>query len=142
LLRALAASNIYLPGRSSAVLILDKAMTLYLLKVLISALVIVAVTELSKRGGTFWGGVLASLPLTSLLAFIWLYAETRDATRVAGLSWSILWLIIPSLTLFVALPLLLKRGIGFAVALPTSVALMVAAYLVTAAVLKRFGVTI
>jgi uncharacterized membrane protein (GlpM family) len=142
LLRALAASNIYLPGRSSAVLILDKAMTLYLLKVLISALVIVAVTELSKRGGTFWGGVLASLPLTSLLAFIWLYAETRDATRVAALSWSVLWLIIPSLTLFVALPLLLKRGIGFAVALPTSVALMVAAYLVTAAVLKRFGVTI
>jgi uncharacterized membrane protein (GlpM family) len=117
-------------------------MTLYLLKVLISALVIVAVTELSKRGGTFWGGVLASLPLTSLLAFIWLYAETRDATRVAALSWSILWLVIPSLTLFLALPLLLKRGIGFAVALPTSVALMVVAYLVTAAVLKRFGVTI
>lgn len=117
-------------------------MTLYLLKVLISALVIVAVTELSKRGGTFWGGVLASLPLTSLLAFIWLYAETRDATRVAALSWSILWLIIPSLTLFIALPLLLKRGIGFAVALPISVALLVAAYLVTAAVLKRFGVTI
>ena len=117
-------------------------MTLYFLKVLISALVIVAVTELSKHGGTFWGGALASLPLTSLLAFIWLYAETRDATRVAVLSWSILWLIIPSLTLFVVLPLLLKRGIGFAVALPTSVAFMVAAYLVTAAVLKRFGVTI
>jgi uncharacterized membrane protein (GlpM family) len=117
-------------------------MTLYFLKVLISALVIVAVTELSKRGGTFWGGVLASLPLTSLLAFIWLYAETRDTRRVAALSWSILWLVIPSLTLFVALPLLLKRGIGFAVALLTSVALMVAAYLVTAAVLKRFGVTI
>jgi uncharacterized membrane protein (GlpM family) len=117
-------------------------MTLYLLKVLISALVIVTVTELSKRGGTFWGGLLASLPLTSLLAFIWLYAETRNATRVAALSWSILWLVIPSLTLFIALPLLLKRATGFAVALTISVALMVGAYLVTAAVLKRFGVTI
>ena len=117
-------------------------MTLYLLKVFISALVIVAVTELSKRGGTFWGAVLASLPLTSLLAFIWLYAETRDATRVADLSWSVLWFVIPSLMLFVALPLLLKRGIGFAVALPTSVLLMVAAYLVTAAIVKRFGITI
>ena len=115
-------------------------MTLYLLKVLISALVIVAITELSKRGGTFWGGVLASLPLTSLLAFVWLYAETRDSARVAALSWSILWLVIPSLTLFIALPLLLKRGIHFALALPISTALMVLAYLAMAAVLARFGV--
>jgi len=121
---------------------LTRYMTLYLLKVFVSALIIVAVTELSKRGGTFWGGVLASLPLTSLLAFIWLYAETRDVTRVADLSWSVLWFVITSLILFVALPLLLKRGIGFAVALPTSVLLMVAAYLVTVAIVKRFGITI
>lgn len=117
-------------------------MTLYVLKVLISALVIVTVTELSKRGGSFWGGVLASLPLTSLLAFLWLYGETHDSARVAALSWSIFWLVIPSLTLFVALPVLLKRGVAFAVALPVSIAVMVAAYLATAAILKRFGVTI
>jgi hypothetical protein len=117
-------------------------MTLYLLKVLISALVIVAVTELSKRGGTFWGGVLASLPLTSLLAFIWLYAETHDGMRVAALSRSIFWLVIPSLTLFVALQLLLKQGIAFILALPISIGVMVAAYLTTSAILKRFGVTI
>ena len=116
-------------------------MTLYLLKVVVSALVIVAVTELSKRGGTFWGGVLASLPLTSLLAFVWLYSETRDSARVAALSVSIFWLVIPSLTLFVALALLLKRGVAFAVALPISTIVMVAAYLATGAILKRFGVT-
>jgi hypothetical protein len=117
-------------------------MTLYILKVAISALVIVAVTELSKRGGTFWGGVLASLPLTSLLAIMWLYGETRDAARVAALSWSIFWLVIPSLTLLAVLPLLLKRGIAFALALPVSLTVMIAAYFVTAAILKRFGVTI
>jgi len=117
-------------------------MTLYLLKVLISALVIVAVTELSKRGGTLWGGVLASLPLTSLLAFIWLYAETHDGMQVAALSRSIFWLVIPSLTLFVALPPLLKQGVAFVLALPISIGVMVAAYLATSAILKRFGVTI
>lgn len=117
-------------------------MTLYVLKVLISALVIVGVTELSKRGGTFWGGVLASLPLTSLLAFVWLYGETGESARVAALSWSIFWLVIPSLTLFIALPVLLKRGVAFAFALPISIGVMVAAYLVTAAILKRFGVSI
>lgn len=117
-------------------------MTLYLLKIFVSAVVIVAVTELSKRGGTFWGGVLASLPLTSLLAFVWLFAETGDSARVAALSWSIFWLVMPSLTLFVALPLLLKRGVSFAFALPISIVVMVGAYLVAGAILKRFGVTI
>jgi hypothetical protein len=117
-------------------------MTLYFLKVVVSALVIVAVTELSKRGGTFWGGLLASLPLTSLLAFFWLYGETSDAMKVAALSWNIFWLVIPSLTLFVTLPVLLKRGIGFGVSLPSSILVMIAAYLITAAILKRFDVTI
>ncbi|MGI8435875.1 MAG: DUF3147 family protein [Chthoniobacterales bacterium] len=115
---------------------------LYALKVLISALVIVAITEMSKRGSTFWGGVLASLPLTSLLAFLWLYAETRDAAKIASLSWSVFWLVLPSLSLFVALPALLKRGITFGIALPMSLAIMVAAYLATAAALKRFGINL
>lgn len=114
-------------------------MTLYLVKVLISVAVIVTVTELSKRGGTFWGGVLASLPLTSLLAFIWLYAETRDAARVAALSWSIFWLVIPSLTLLLALPLLLRRGLSFGFALLIAIGVMLAAYLITASILKRFA---
>lgn len=117
-------------------------MLLYILKVLISAVVIVGVTELSKRGGTFWGGVLASLPLTSLLAFIWLYGETRDVHQVANLSWVILWLVIPSLTLFVALPLLLNRGVAFVGALSIALALMIAAYLLTAVIVRRFGIEI
>jgi hypothetical protein len=116
--------------------------TLYFLKVVISALVIVAVTEVSKRGGTFWGGILASLPLTSLLAFAWLYGETRDATKIQALSWSIFWLVLPSLTLFVVLPVLLRRGMSFLGALPISLVVMVAVYLATAAVLKRFGFAI
>lgn len=118
-------------------------MLLYGLKVLISALVIVAVTELSKRGSTFWSGILASLPLTSLLAFLWLYGETRDAAKIASLSWSIFWLVLPSLTLFVCLGLLLRRGLQFAFALPLSIVVMAVAYLATAAVfLKRVGIAI
>jgi hypothetical protein len=117
-------------------------MTLYIIKVLVSAIIIVAVTELSKRGGTFWGGVLASLPLTSLIAFLWLYGETRDVARIASLAWSIFWLVLPSLTLFVALPTLLKRGVGFAGAMSSSLLIMVVCYLATAAVIRRFGIEI
>jgi uncharacterized membrane protein (GlpM family) len=117
-------------------------MTLYLIKVLVSAIVIVAVTELSKRGGTFWGGLLASLPVTSLLAFIWLYAETRNAAQIGSLSTAIFWLVLPSLTLFITLPMLLNRGVGFPLALSIGIAVMVAAYLLTAAVVSRFGIKI
>lgn len=117
-------------------------MTSYVIKVLISALTIVGVTEVTKRAGSFWGGLLASLPLTSLLAFLWLYRDTHNSRMIADLSWSIFWLVLPSLTLFVLLPILLKRGIAFPIALPASVGVMAAAYLVTAAIARRFGMQI
>lgn len=117
-------------------------MNAYVVKVAISALTIVGVTEITKRAGSFWGGVLASLPLTSLLALVWLYWDTRDPGVVVALSWSIFWMVWPSLTFFVALAVLLKRGIGFAGALGISLLIMAAAYLVTAAVVRRFGIQI
>lgn len=76
-----------------------------LVKVLLSALVLVAVSEASKRS-TLVGGLLASLPLTSILAFIWLYRDTRDPQAISALSMSIFGLVIPSLVLFLALPFL------------------------------------
>jgi len=115
---------------------------LTIFKVLISALAIVGISELAKRGGTFWGGVLASLPLTSLLAFIWIYAETKDTAKISSLSWSVFWLVIPSLLLFASLPILLKKGVAFPIALLLSVIATAAGYFVMAMMLKKFGVTL
>ena len=115
-------------------------MSLYVIKVVISALTIVGVTEITKRAGSFWGGILASLPLTSLLAFVWLYRDTRNPEAIVALSWSIFWMILPSLTLFIALAVLLKRGVGFPIALGTGLLIMFVAYLLTAALVRRFGV--
>ena len=116
-------------------------MTYYIIKVVVSAAVVVAVSELAKRSSLL-GGLIASLPMVSLLALCWVYGETRDPERVAALSWSIFWLVIPSLILFVALPILLKRGAGFAPALSGSLALMTAGYVLTALLARRFGVPI
>ena len=80
-----------------------------ILKVLLSAIVIVAVSEAAKRS-TFIGALIASLPLTSLLAFVWLYAETGDIAKISTLSTEIFWLVIPSLVLFLLLPLFIKSG--------------------------------
>jgi hypothetical protein len=67
---------------------------------------------MAKRNSVF-AALVASLPLTSLLAFVWLYLDTRDAGKVASLSVDIFWLVIPSLALFLALPLFLRLGWGF-----------------------------
>ena len=116
-------------------------MTEYAIKVLISALVIVAVTELAKRS-TFIGAVVASLPLTSLLAFVWLYWDTGDAARVSSLSVSIFWLVIPSLALFLMLPLLLRLGWGFWFSLLGATGATVVCYAVMLIVLERLGVSL
>ncbi len=84
----------------------------YALKVALSVIVIVAVSELSKRE-TWWAALLASLPIVSLLSIIWLYTETGDTAKVSALSWGILWLVLPSLAFFVVLPLLLNAAWNF-----------------------------
>lgn len=111
------------------------------LKVAITALVVVAIAEVSKRS-TALGGVLASLPMTSLLAFIWLYGETGDTGRIAALSTSIFWYVLPSLVLFLVLPLALSRGLGFWVSLALASAATFAAYLAMTAILARFNITL
>ena len=87
-------------------------MLYYLLKVAISALIVVAVAEIAKRS-SLSGALVASLPLTSLLAFVWLYLDTGDTAKVSSLSTGIFWLVLPSLALFLVLPLLLRLGWGF-----------------------------
>ena len=112
------------------------------LKILISALLIYGISELSKRS-TLFGALLASLPLTSLLAMIWLYYDTQDIKRVASLSTGVFWLVLPSLVLFALLPsLLLRWQITFPIALAIGCGATVAAYLLMLLLLGRFGIKI
>lgn len=110
-----------------------------IVKFAISAAVIVAVSEISKRS-SFIGALLASLPLVSLLALIWLYHDTRDVQKIASLSTSIFWLVLPSLALFIALPVLLKRGVNFYPALGLSIVAMLICYGATVLLLRQFGI--
>ena len=113
----------------------------YVLKIAITAVVVVAIDEIAKRS-SLWAALLASLPLTSLLAFLWLWIETGDAEKVAALSQGIFWLVIPSLLLFVLLPLLLRAGWNFWGSLAASAAATAAAYGAMAWGLARLGIRI
>lgn len=99
----------------------------FLLKTLITALVVAAVSELARRYSLL-AAALASLPLTSILAFIWIYYDTKDVQKVAELSWSVMWLVIPSLLFFIMFPLFVKAGFKFAPALILSCVVMSAGY--------------
>ncbi|HEY8102000.1 MAG TPA: DUF3147 family protein [Burkholderiaceae bacterium] len=113
----------------------------YIAKIIVSAILIAVVSELAKRN-SIWAATLASLPLISLLAFIWLYIETGDANRIATLAQGIFWLVLPSLVLFILLPILLRAGWNFWPSLLASCIATAGAYAAMAWLLSRFGVRV
>lgn len=84
----------------------------YFIKILVTAIIVVSVSELSKRYQTA-GAILASLPTTTILALIWLYYDTQDKTQVANLTTEIMLMVIPSLVFFLVLPVFLKKDFSF-----------------------------
>jgi len=112
-----------------------------IIKVFISAILIVLISEVAKRN-TFFGAILASIPLVSVMAMIWLYIDTHDLAQVVQLSRSIFWLVIPSLVLFITFPLLIRLQLPFYAALSTAVILMVITYFMAINVLEKFGINL
>ena len=116
-----------------------RRMMYYVLKVLVSSVIIVLISEISKRS-SMAGSIIASIPLLSLLAFIWMYIDTKDVQKISALSTDIFWLVIPSLLLFIVLPFLLKKQVSFWWALGISTSVMVLFYFIMIFVLKKFGI--
>lgn len=113
----------------------------YLVKLTISALVIVAVSEIAKRHSGL-AALLAALPLTSLLAFVWMYFEGTPLGQIGELSQQIFWLVIPSLLLFVLFPLLIKFGLPFWPSLGLALMTMLLSYMAMLPLLRRFGLIV
>ncbi len=111
----------------------------YVMKILVTAGLVVAVSEASKRSSLI-GGLLASLPLVSFLGMIWLYMDTGSTEKVADLSKSVFWLVLPSLPFFLLLPFLLKRQLGFFPSLVLATVVMIALYAGMVGLLARFDI--
>jgi len=102
-------------------------MAALIVKLVVTALLVVAISELARRS-TLAGALLASLPLTSLLALIWLYRDTGDAAQAATLARGIFWLVLPSLAFFIVFPAGVRAGWGFWPAMGAGIAATLAAY--------------
>jgi len=113
---------------------------LYLvIKALLSGIIVMAVSEIAKRSPAF-GALVVSLPLVSLLGILWLWRDTGDATRIANHAEATFWYVIPSLPMFLALPWMLRHGIGFWPAMAGACLLTIALYGLAILVAARFGV--
>ena len=109
------------------------------IKTVITAVIVVVVSEVAKRS-SFWGAVIVSLPLTSLLAFIWLYLETGNTQTIMALSHGVFWLVLASLPLFLILPALLRYGWSFWPSLGLACVITVGTYYGLVWILTRAGI--
>jgi hypothetical protein len=101
---------------------------LYLaIKAALSGVIVAAVSEIAKRYPGL-GGLVASLPLVSLLGMIWLWRDTQDPERLAAHAYGTFWFVLPSLPMFLLIPELLHRGLGFWPSLIAGCVLTIALY--------------
>jgi hypothetical protein len=114
-------------------------MLYFILKCVLSGIIVAVVSEVAKRSPAF-GALSVSLPLVSVLGMIWLWRDTGDTARIANHAESTFWYVLPSLPMFLVLPALLRAGIGFWPGMAAGCALTIVLYLVTAWSLARFGV--
>ncbi len=111
------------------------------IKALLSGAIIAIVSEVGKRYPGA-GALILSLPLISILAFIWLWRDTGDEEGIAALAQSTFWFILPTLPMFLVLPMLLRGGMAFWPALGLSCLLTLSLYAAMVWALGRFGVAL
>lgn len=112
---------------------------LYLLvKAAISGILISVASEVARRYPG-WGALIVSLPLVSILAMLWLWRDTHDPVRLAAHVEATFWFVLPSLPMFLLIPLMLRQGYPFMVSLLVGCALTIALYLGMTWIGPRFG---
>lgn len=110
---------------------------LYAAKILISAAAFTFITEVARRN-TALAALVTALPLTTVLALLWMHHAGAEPLRLATYLSETLWYVLPSLLFFILMPLMLRKGMGFYVSFLLSAAATVVTYLVMVRLLDRF----
>jgi Mg/Co/Ni transporter MgtE len=116
-------------------------MSYIILKAVISGILIALASEVAKRYAGL-GALIASLPLVSLLGMIWLWRDTQDPQRLADHAAATLWYVVPSLPMFVLIPLMLRAGLGFYPTLAAGCILTFILYALSMWIGHRLGMTL
>jgi hypothetical protein len=116
-------------------------MTYLVIKAALSGVIVMIVSEVARKYPGF-GGLIASLPLISVLGIIWLWRDTSDIERIAVHAEATFWFVLPSLPMFLAFPAMLRANVDFWLALILSCVLTMALYALTIWLLPRLGINI
>ena len=107
-------------------------------KILISALVIVIVNKVQIFNDRL-SALLIALPLTSLLAMVWMHQSGQSSTRLANHAEGTFWFVLPTLPMFLIFPALMRNGWGFWPTLIINCLITAALFWLTVFVLRKFG---
>jgi hypothetical protein len=107
-------------------------------KFLVSAAVITVVSEIAKQRNAL-GALVGSLPWTTMLILIWLHLEKAPEQKIGDHSFYTFWYVIPTLPMFLAIPWLLRKGVGFWPVLGIYAAGTFALFLLTQKIAGHFG---
>ena len=113
-------------------------MTWLITKYLITAALVVSISEVAKRSDKL-GGLIASLPLVTFLTLIWLYVEKQSDEKIANHAWYTFWYVVPTLPMFLVFPYLLPR-LGFWLSLIVCCVITVICTVAFALLVRRFGI--
>ena len=109
-----------------------------IVKAVMSGIIIAAVSEIAKRYPGF-GALVASLPLVSVLGMMWLWRDRPDSENMAAHAEATFWFVLPSLPMFLLIPVLLRHGHGFWPSLVAGCVLTIVLYLAMAWIGPRYG---
>jgi len=107
-------------------------------KYAITAFMVVLISETAKRSDRF-GGLLAALPLVTVLVLIWMKLEGQAQEKIAAHAWYTFWYVVPTLPMFILFPFLYQRT-GFWPTLGIACLITLALFALWALLLKRFGI--
>ena len=106
-----------------------------IIKTILSALIIVAVSEIAKKY-TLAAAIILSVPLTSILALVWLFYDTKEIQKVVDLSFNTILMTIPSIVFFIVLPIMLKFKYSFSLSIVVSILSTSIAYMIFIQMIK------
>lgn len=113
-------------------------MSYFVLKAILSGLIIALISEIARRSPGF-AALVASLPLVSIIGMIWLWRDTSDTARIASHAEATFWYVLPSMPMFLLMPWAIRSGLGFWLSLGLGCALTILLYALLIWLAPRFN---
>ncbi len=115
-------------------------MTWIITKYLITASIVVAVSEIAKSSDRL-GALIAALPLVTVLTLVWMYIEGQGSEKLSNHAFYTFWYVLPTLPMFLLFPIFNAR-FAFPIALLIGIVVTLICFALTAVIAKWFGVSL